>query len=99
MRKKGAVKRFMREGGLVLAVAGALLLAVYVLSRPYRHEAAWRVPPQYQWIVQVALAGAANSFNTTEDAYRRETRPAFERGDRRAVSRFERAGATPAEAT
>ena len=60
---------------LLTTLAGALLLGLFALSQPYRHEAAWRVPPQHQRFVERALGGAARVFGVTREDYRRETRP------------------------
>ena len=71
------MKRLIRAA-LLIVLAGALLAGVFALSQPYRHERAWRVPPQHQRLVERALAGAAETFKTTEEEYRRETRPRVE---------------------
>jgi hypothetical protein len=78
------MKRSMRLA-LLLLLAGALVIGVYILSQP--HEAAWRVPQQHQRFVQNALAGAANAFGTTEEEYRRAARPRVqERGHETCVT-------------
>ena len=58
-----------------------MLLCVFVLSQPYRHEAAWRVPARHERFVEQAL-GRAAGLNTGKEKYRRETRPRVLEGGR-----------------
>jgi hypothetical protein len=61
-----------------MLAAAALLLGLAVLSRPFRHDAAWRVPLQHQPFVEAALAGAVDTFSVSKEEYRRDTRPHVE---------------------
>jgi hypothetical protein len=52
-----------------------LLASLIPLSEPYRHEAAWRVPPERARYVDRALTGGAAASGMRREEYRRVTRP------------------------
>jgi hypothetical protein len=70
-----------RRTGIVIGAA-ILLASLIPLSQPWRHEAAWRVPPGQESYVDRALTGAAAAFGTSREEYRRLTRPRVDQ-DRR----------------
>jgi hypothetical protein len=64
----------LRRTGIRVAVL-ILLAALVPLSQPYRHERAWRVPPEHASYVDRALTGAAAAHGTSREDYRSITRP------------------------
>ena len=63
-RRLNVSRVLSRQTGVLVAVA-ILLAALIPLSQPYRHAAAWRVPPEHERFVDQALTGAAASLSTS----------------------------------
>ena len=73
------MRRLLSSRFVMPIVAVILLAALLPLTQPYRHSAAWRVPPEHQPHVDRALAGAAEMLGVSSEDYRRITRPRVER--------------------
>lgn len=72
------MSRLLHRTAIALLIV--ILLASFIpLSQPYRHAAAWRVPPEHQDYVERALTGGAAAFGMSREEYRRITRPSVER--------------------
>lgn len=68
------MSRLSRRAWILVALP-ILLASLIPLSQPYRHAAAWRVPPEHERYVDRALTGAAAAFGASREEYRRITRP------------------------
>lgn len=74
------MSRLRRTG--VLVVSSILLAGVIPLSQPFRHAAAWRMPPEHTPYVDRALTRAAAAHGSSREAYRRMTRPRVDQDQR-----------------
>ena len=70
-----AMGRTLLRRTVIFAAAAALLIALVPLSQPLRHAAAWRVAPESQKFVDLAVVRGAPGFGMRAEEYRRITRP------------------------